>query len=177
MPGKRLTPAKEIEATTLREAGFTLTAIAERVDVSVSSLQRLFKRRSTAKGIVSAEAVDSARQNLLSSLTSNERIKEEVARIISDDMAHSRMIREKAAVAMEAMNPSDTAEAALAMRALVAYSTLIKNTSDTLRNDLRMSGASIESMADDLPDLVIREMTKEDIEAVKKEHKALIAGS
>lgn len=169
MPGKRLTPDQEIEAVTLREAGFTLTAIADQIGVSVSSIQRLFKRRSTSRGSASEEAVEIARQSLLSSLTSNDQIKEKVARIISDDMAHSRMIREKAAVAMEAMNPSDTAEAALAMRALVAYSTLIKNTSDTLRNDLRMSGASIESMVDDLPELVIREMTKEDIEAVKKE--------
>lgn len=168
MPGKRLTPDQEVEAVTLREAGFTLTAIAEQIGLSVSSLQRLFRRRSTRRGTASKEAVENARQNLLSSLTSNERIKAEVARIISDDMAHSRMIREKAAVAMEAMTPSGTAEAALTIRALVAYSTLIKNTSDTLRNDLRMSGASVESMADDLPDLVIQEMTAEDIRKEKE---------
>lgn len=49
MPGKRLTPNQKIDAVTLREAGFTLTTIAEQMIVSVNSLQRLFKRRSTPK--------------------------------------------------------------------------------------------------------------------------------
>lgn len=118
MPGKRLTPTQQIEAATLREAGYTITAIADRIGVSVSSLQRLFKRRSVSKGSVSEQAVNSARESLLERLVSNDRIKEEVAKLITDDLAHTRMIREKAAVAAEALTPSDTTEAALALRAL-----------------------------------------------------------
>lgn len=117
------------------------------------------------------EAVKIARQSLLEALTSNDRIEEEVARLISDDIAHSRLIREKAAIAAESLTPTDTTKATLTMRALTAYSIIIRNTADALQNDLRMSGASVESMGDDLPELIIHEMTAEEIKAVRDQQK------
>lgn len=169
MPGKRLTPDQLTEAVTLREAGYTIAAIAERLGVSVSSLQRAYKRLSVAGGSLKAEVIDQAREQLLAHVTSNEQIKQEAARLVADDLAHVRMLRAQAAATAERLTPSDTAEAALTMRALVAYSTILKNTSDTIRHSLTISGQPMIESVDDLPELPIRLITPEEIEELRKQ--------
>ena len=163
MPGKRLTNKQIIEAITLREAGFTLASIAQRLDISISSLQRAFKRHSVKRGSIHQNSIEKAREELLSHVTSTERIKEEAAKLVADDLAHSRLIREKAALTIESLTASNTAEAALAMRALVAYSTLIKNTTDTVRSSMGLSQDNVFEEMKEVSDLVITEMTAEEI--------------
>jgi len=170
LSGKHLTIKQISEAVTLREAGFSLTSIAGRLSVSVSSLQRAFKTHKIKKGTLTAKAVKDARKSLLSHVTSSEEIQHEAAKLVTDDLAHSQLLREKAAVTIEALNATDTAEAALCMRALVAYSTLLKNTSDTLRRGLGIDKNDTAATLDDLPDLTITEMTAEDIKAITNSH-------
>lgn len=167
MSGKHLTTKQITEAVVLREAGFTLTGIAEKMGVSVSSLQRSFKRTSTKKGAMRAKAVEKAREDLFSRISSSERIKEEAAKLVTDDLAHSQLLREKAAVTLEALSATNTADAALSLRALVAYSTLLKNTSDTIRRGLGIDRTTIDTTLDDLPDLTIHEMSAEEVAAVR----------
>lgn len=162
MPGSALTLEKKTEAIVLREAGYTIADIAYRVDCSVSTLQRLFRRTFTKKGTVTAEAVKEARESLLQSLSNTDQLKEELARSISDDIAHSRLMRERAALALEELKPTNTAEAALTMRALTAYSTIIKNTSDTMKHNLAMTAVG-EADIDVLPELIIRELTGQEL--------------
>jgi len=170
MSGKALTLNQVKQAIVLREAGYTLTAIAERSNISISSLQRAYKKHSVKKGAIRAKAIEKAREELMSHVTSSEFIKNEAAKLVSDDLAHSRMLREKAALTVETMSATDTTEAALIMRSLVAYSTLIKNTSDTLRRSLGLNNNDSDSSMEELPELIIREMTADDIEDLKKSH-------
>jgi len=172
MSGKHLTTKQVTEAITLREAGFTLTSIAEKIGVSVSSLQRSFKKHSVKKASLRVKAVEKAREDLLSRVTSSESIKHEAAKLVCDDLAHSTLLREKAALTIESLNATDTAEAALSMRALVAYSTLLKNTSDTIRRGLGIDKSDMGESIEDLPDLTISEMTADDIEAITKAYHA-----
>jgi hypothetical protein len=84
------------------------------------------------------------------------------------------MIREQAAIVAEALQPTDTQEVALAMRAFVAQGTIIRNTSDTIRNHSRLNGYS-SAIAEEMQALVIRDMTQDEYKAIEEEHKSLLA--
>jgi len=81
---------------------------------------------------------------------------------LQDDLAHVRLIRTQAALALECLRPTNTETAALALRALVGYSSLLKNTSDMLRQNPLMSEAASGGV-DTTPELIIRLMTDEEI--------------
>jgi AcrR family transcriptional regulator len=162
MPGKSLTPDQITEAIALREAGYTATAISARLGVSTRTLTRLFEKHSVMKGAVKQEIIAAARQELIEAVTSNERIKEEAARIVADDLAHVRILRQKIAAAYELLNPTNLEEAAVCMRAGAAAATAIKVTSDTMRHTLRTDKALDAVEEKDLPVLVVQELTWEE---------------
>jgi hypothetical protein len=64
--------------------------------------------------------------------------------------------------ASELLHATTLHEAVLVMRAAAAYSTAIKNTSDSLRHTLRID-RTIEDTESDLPELILRELTPEEI--------------
>lgn len=174
MAGKRITNKQISEAITLREAGYTLTAIAQRLEVSVSSLQRAFKRHTVKPGALHAAAIEKAREDLLAHVTSTDQIKIEAAKLVLDDLAHSNLIREKAAITVESLKASDTAEAALTMRGLVAYSTLLRNTTDVIRRGMGLNRPSLFDDIEELPELIIHEMTADEIQKVQEEAEKLM---
>lgn len=167
MAGKALTPTQIAEALCLRMAGYTITAVADRLHVGIRTLNRLFERNGTKKGAVKAELLEAARQNLIEGVTSNERIREEAACIVADDLAHARMIRSRIADASEHLTAGNLQEAALLMRAAAAYSVALKNTSDTLRHTMRTERALDAQDAQELPELVVREMTDEEVKQMR----------
>jgi len=169
MPGKRLTVTQLTEAATLRTAGYTLTSIAERVGCSVSSLQRAFKRHKVKAGSLSEEAVKRAADDLLGHVTDSERVKVEAARLVADDLAHSRLIRERAATTLESLTASDTADAAITLRALAAYAVILKNTSDVVRRSMRLDRDGLYEDMELLPELPITAMTDDEVEKVRRE--------
>lgn len=162
MPGKSVSPEKIAEAVTLRAAGYTATAIADRLGISVRSVNRVFEHHKAKKGEASHELVQAARQALIEGVTSNDRIKEEAARLIADDLAHARLLRSRIADATEHLTATNLEEAALLMRAAAAYSTALKNTSDTLRHSMGTEKALQTVEADDLPELVVQEISAEE---------------
>lgn len=155
-------PDRIAEAVSLRAAGYTVTAISERTGISVRSLNRIFQKHGAKKGAVRDELIETAKRSLIEAVTSNDRIREEAARIVMDDLAHARLLRERMAVATEHFNATNLEEAALLMRAAAAYSTALKNTSDMLRHSLRTERALEAGEAEDLPDLVLREISDEE---------------
>lgn len=159
MPGKSVSPEKIAEAVTFRAAGYTATAIADRIGVSIRTLHRIFEHHKAKKGAVTDELVHAAKQSLLEGITSNERIREEAGRLVADDLAHARLLRIRMADATEHLIARNLEEAALLMRAAAAYSTALKNTSDTLRHSMGTEKALEAVEAEDLPELVLREIS------------------
>lgn len=167
MTKKTASPAEISQALALREAGYTALSISQRLGISVRSLQRHFADHGTKKGIIKKEVLDNARADLLKRVTSDEAIKEEAARLINDDLAHAQHLRELMINATEHLQATSLKEAVLVMRAAAAYSTAIKNTSDMLRHTLRIE-KSIDDTEKDLPELLIKELTSVEIEAMRK---------
>ena len=159
------TPDVVGEALAMREAGYTSLAISQRLGMSIRSLQRHFAAAGTRKGAIKAEVLRRAKDDLMARITSDETIKGEAARLVADDLAHSMHLREVILAASEQMKATNLEEAALVMRAAAAYSTAIKNTSDIIRRSLRLEDR--DDAADELPELVVSELTQGDIEQMR----------
>lgn len=100
-------------------------------------------------------------------ITSDQAIKEEAARLVADDLAHSLHLREVILSASAMMKATNLEEAALVMRAAAAYSTTIKNTSDIIRHSLRLKDLADD--VDDLPELVVTELSQEEIAELRRQ--------
>lgn len=166
MTKKETAPDVVGEALVLREAGFTALAISQRLGISIRTLQRHFAAAGTRKGAAKAEVLQRAKDELMARITSDEAIKEEAARLVADDLAHSLHLREVILAASEQMKATNLEEAALVMRAAAAYSTTIKNTSDIIRRSLRLEHR--DDAGDELPELVVTELTQAEVEHMRK---------
>jgi AraC-like DNA-binding protein len=162
---KSHTPDEIVEALALREAGYTVLAISQRLQISMRTLQRHFAMTKTTKGGIKTEILQRAKDDLLSRITSSEVIKQEAARLVADDLAHSSHLRELMLAASEKMTADSLRDAVQVMRAAAAYSTAIKNTSDIIRRSLRIEDR--DSASDELPELVITELTQAEIEQLR----------
>lgn len=155
-------PDKIAEALAMREAGFTVLAISQRLGVPVRTLKRHFSEHGAVKGKVKQELLEAARADLIQRVTSDDAIRNEAAKLLADDLAHARHLRELLHAASEQLQASSLKDAALVMRAAAAYSTAIKNTSDMLRHGLRLDRLSDDAETD-LPELVVSELSPEEV--------------
>lgn len=162
MTKKAATPAQINEALTLREAGYTTLSISQRLGISVRSLHRHFADHGTKKGAIKRELIDAARLELMKRVTSDDAIREEAARLINDDLAHARHLRDLMIDATQHLQANSLKEAAQVMRAAAAYSTAIKNTSDMMRQSLRLERRD-DDADKSLPELIITELSRDEI--------------
>jgi AraC-like DNA-binding protein len=158
----------------LREAGYTTLAISQRTGISVRTLTRHFAAAGTRKGAIKTAVLNKAKADLLSRITSDEAIREEAARLIADDLAHSRHLRGVIHAASEHMVATNLEEAVQVTRAAAAYSTTIKNTSDLIRHSLRVD--ALTESSDELPELTIQELSQQDIERMQREQAEMKEG-
>jgi AraC-like DNA-binding protein len=155
------------EALALREAGYTALAISQRLGISVRSLQRHFAASGTRKGAIKADVLQRAKDDLIARITCDQTIKQEAARLVADDLAHSMHLRELILAASEQMKAASLADAVQVMRAAAAYSTTIKNTSDIIRHSLRLKDLADDM--DELPELVVTELSQEEIAELRRQ--------
>lgn len=168
MTRKTATPDEISEALALREAGYTALSISQKLGISVRSLHRHFADHGARKGTLKQEVLDAARVDLLKRVTSDDAIREEAAKLINDDLAHALHLRSILISASEQLQANSLKDAVLVMRAAAAYSTAIKNTSDMLRHTLQID-RTIDDTNNELPELIIRELTQEDIAKLRAE--------
>lgn len=166
MTRKSATPDEIANAVAMREAGYTVLSISQKVNISIRSLQRHFTEHGAKRGALKKELFDSARLELLKRVISDDTIREETARLINDDLAHARHLRSLMVNASELLQATTLQEAVLVMRAAAAYSTAIRNTSDTIRHTLRID-RTIEETATELPELFIHELSPEEITTLR----------
>lgn len=147
-----------------------MLAISQRVGISPRTLQRHFSANYAKKGSAKAELVEAARLELIKSVTNSDAIKGAVARLISDDIAHATHLRTILQEASEHLKATSLQDAVLVMRGAAAYSTALKNTSDTIRKNLPIK--VLDGLEDsDLPVLTIRTLTAEEIEELRAQAK------
>lgn len=161
MSGRTATPKEITEILAMREAGYSVLHISQKYGFSTRTIHRHLSENNIKKGSLKQDAIDSARNELFKIITSNQSIQEEAAKLITDDIAHSNHIRGIMIEASEYLKATSLTEAVLVMRAAAAYSTTLKNTSDTTRHALGVDKLVDEFEA--LPELIITELTNEQI--------------
>lgn len=175
MSGARLTPEQQQAALAMRAAGYSITVIADHTGASVSTLKRLFKRCGVKKGSVSEELIEKATVELLQDVEAVETVKREAAALLMDDLALSKRLRQAMAEAADKLVATDTTQALQVMRAVSSAAVALKSTSETLRKSLGLD--KDDSAIDELPELTIRVMTNDEIEAVKDEARQQLWGA
>ncbi|MEE5154652.1 helix-turn-helix domain-containing protein [Pseudomonas alliivorans] len=159
MPGKKSTPDQNTQVVILREAGYTLPVIADRLGLSISTVQRIIKTNKAVVGAGTRALIDKAREELLSSAFSLDAVQQTVATLVADELALSHQIRTKIASALEALDPTDP----VAFRGLAAASTALKLTQDVTRRSLPIEKLNQAQDIEELPSLQIHIMTEQDV--------------
>lgn len=170
MKRKEVTPKEVTEILVLREAGYTALAIANRLGISIRTVQRHLSEHGAKKGGLKKEVIERAKAELFESVTTSQSIREEAAKLIIDDIAHSQHLRNVILEATEHLKATSLGDAALVMRAVAAASTALKNTSDMLRHSLGVD--KVIDDAGEVPDLNVTELTSEQIEEIISKKKA-----
>ena len=162
-----VTPTLQAQIIALREAGYTNLAISKRLGIGVRTVQRHLTSAGVKKGSLKNELIEQAREEALSLLRSDPAIKQAIAQLLIDDLAHVSHVRELMVEASEHLKATDVKTAALVLRGAAAYSTAIKNTSDVLQKHLSKHD---HSDIQDLPTLIVQELTAEQIERMREEN-------
>jgi predicted transcriptional regulator len=159
MAGKQKTPDQAAQAVILREAGWTISAIAERLSISVSTAQRLLKKHHAVAGAGTEALIEKAREELLTTAFSLDAVQQTVASLVADELALAQQIRIKLANAIETLDPTDS----IVFRGLAAASTALKLTQDVTRRALPLEKLNQALAFEELPELKIHIMTDADV--------------
>lgn len=167
MSGKQKTPDQETQAVVLREAGWTVSAIADRLAISVSTVQRLLKKHHVVAGAGTQALIEKAREELLTAAFSLEAVQRTAASLVADELALVRQIRQKIASSVENLDPTNP----LAFRGLAAASTALKLTQDVTRRALPIEKLGQAMDIEELPELRIRIMTEDDVAEMRMQQR------
>lgn len=163
-------PSIEAQAVILREAGYTAPAIAARLDLSISTTKRILKRRGAIAGAATEALITKARQEMLDSVFELGTVQETFASLVLEDLALSRMIREKTTATLELIDPS-TCTPYQSLRAIVAAATATKLTQDVARRALPLERLDEATHVEQLSELRIRIMTDEDVKEMREQQR------
>lgn len=109
---RKATPDQIKAVVVLRSAGRSHTVIAERAGLSISTITRILRRHKVKGGEGEQVLVAAAREQLHQYYRDDEEIQRLYSEITVDSITHIRQAREKAALAVEVMEPTDTKSAA-----------------------------------------------------------------
>ena len=167
MSGKKATPDQSTQAVILREAGYTLPTIATRLELSISTVQRILKTNKTVAGASTQALIERAREEMLNSAFSLEEVQRTAAALVLDDLAISQQIRVKLSNAVDQLNPNDPG----ALRALAASATTLKLTQDVTRRALPLEKLNQALAFEELPELKIHIMSDLDVAEMRAQQR------
>ncbi|HBP0837919.1 helix-turn-helix domain-containing protein [Pseudomonas aeruginosa] len=167
MTGKQASPDQGAQAVILREAGYTLSAIAERLGLSLSTVQRLLKKHKAVAGATTHALIEKARDEMLASAFSLESIQQTAASLVLDDLAIAQQIRRKLANALDVLE----SDSPIVFRSLAASATTLKLTQDVGRRALPLDKLEQAQAVEELPELQIHVMTPWDVEEMRAEQR------
>ncbi|AYN08467.1 helix-turn-helix domain-containing protein [Pseudomonas putida] len=167
MAGKQSTPDHAAQAVILREAGWTISAIAERLSISISTTQRLLRKHKAVAGAGTQALIEKAREELLATAFSLDAVQQTAASLVVDELALNQQIRVKLANALEILDPADP----IAFRSLAAASTALKLTQDVTRRALPLEKLNQALDFEELPELQIHIMTESDVAQMRAQQR------
>ncbi|EGH44158.1 MULTISPECIES: helix-turn-helix domain-containing protein [Pseudomonas syringae group] len=167
MAGKKVTPDQSTQVVVLREAGYTLPAIANRLELSISTVQRIIRTNKVVAGASTQALIDKAREELLATAFSLESVQQLAASLVVDELVLTEKIRLKLANAIETLDPADP----MAFRALAAASTALKLTQDVTRKALPLEKLNQALEIEELPELKIHIMTADDVAEMRAQQR------
>lgn len=165
MSGRVKTPSQIEQAVTLRLAGYSVASIAEITGISPATLNRHFIKLGASKGGVSSEAVELARQQLLSDGTFINDLKHQVAAVLLDDLAQFTQQRRALSLFVDDLINDSSLPAHYKLRGAAAAATSLRLTSETIRKTLGVDSMPVEES--ELPTLTIEELTAPEIQAIR----------
>lgn len=167
MVGKQKTPDQATHAVILREAGWTISAIAERLSISISTAQRLLKKHSAVAGAGTQALIEKAREELLTTAFSLDTVQQTIASLVADELALNHLIRIKLANALEVVDPTNP----IVFRGLAAAATTLKLTQDVTRRALPLEKLNQALAFEELPELKIQIMTEHDVAEMRAQQR------
>lgn len=167
MAGKQKTPDQAAQAVILREAGWTVTAIAQRMSISVSTTQRLLKKHNAVAGAGTQALIEKAREELLTTAFSLDAVQQTAASLVADELALNQQIRTKLANALEVLDPTNP----IVFRSLAAASTALKLTQDVTRRSLPLEKLNQALDIEELPELKIHIMDDADVAEMRAQQR------
>lgn len=163
---RRTKPTTEAQAAAAIAAGWPMSAIAEQLGLSLSTVKRIRERSGVIGGARHCELVDAARESLRDALTS-EFAANEGARLVRAQIVLCHDIHTKAAELLEAITIGEGCDPLKAAKILSACATAGKLASDGLRRVLTL--AAEPEIVEALPELIVRDYTEEECEAIRAE--------
>lgn len=167
MSGKKATPDQSTQAVVLREAGYTLPAIAIRLELSISTVQRILKTNKAVAGASTQALIEKAREEMLNAAYALEQVQRTAAALVLDDLAISQQIRAKLSECVDQIDPADSGS----LRALAASATTLKLTQDVTRRALPLEKLNIALDIEELPELQIHIMSEYDVAKMRAEQR------
>lgn len=167
MAGKKATPDQSTQVVILREAGYTLPAIASRLDLSISTVQRIIKTNKAVAGASTQALIERAREDMLNAAYALEQVQRTAAALVLDDLAISYQIRAKLSDSVDQIDPTDPG----ALRALAASATTLKLTQDVTRRALPLEKLNMALDIEELPELQIHIMSEYDVARMRAEQR------
>ncbi|MFK7160836.1 helix-turn-helix domain-containing protein [Marinospirillum sp. MEB164] len=153
------------KALALRSIGMTRAAIAEKTGLSPATLSRIFKRFNAPKGAAVERLAREAQSELLDKLNNNQALRLEIAKLLHEDMALTRLIREKIADSLEALDTTSPEAAAVNLRALNSAASAMITAQKTARIALGAESITDEEV---MPVLRIETLTDTDIAQLRR---------
>ena len=167
MAGKKATPDQNAQAVILREAGYTIPAIAHKLSLSVSTTQRILKANTAVAGATQQKLIAKAREDMLNAAFALEQVQMKAASLVMDDLAISQQIRSKLSMAVDQLDPGDIAS----LRALAASATTLKLTQHVYQRALPLERMNMALDVEEMPELQIRIMTEYDVAKLRAEQR------
>ena len=165
MPGKQATTDQLKQALALRAAGLSRTVISDQTGLSESTISRICRRHKAKKGSIIDKIAEETQRQLVDYLSNDQNLKVEAAKLVFEDLALSRLLRDKLATTILNLDTTDPKSAAVTARALNSAASALVSTQKASRIAIN---ADHEAMTEaDLPILKIEELTAEEIEQIR----------
>lgn len=167
MAGTKKTPDQAAQAVILREAGWTIPAIAAHLDISISTTQRLLKKHGAISGATTQALIDKARVGMLNMAYALDSVQQTAASLVLDDLALSQQIRLKLASALDELDLSNP----IVFRSLAASATTLKLTQDVARRALPLEKLNQSLEVEEMPVLHIQIMNADDVAEMRAQQR------